>query len=85
MKTLKTLLSRASAHDPNSILAFAGYEFEQGVAWADRQWLKVFIKYLEDDCELDFESIVEVTGLNTEQLERIMEPDIDNLMGAPIW
>lgn len=81
--TLKDLITRAAKHDPNSILVFAGYEFQQGVAWADRQWIKVILDHFFKYRELGIEDVAEITGFTVDELEDIM--DVDNLMGAPIW
>jgi len=82
-KTLKDLAKRASKQDPNSILVLAGYEFQQGVAWADIQWLNRFIHYLAD-CELEAEDIVEITGLDMDRVIDIIIKE-DPKMGAPVW
>ena len=82
-KTLKDLAKRAASQDPNSILVFAGYEFQQGVAWADLQWLGLLVDYWFLDCELGEDDIAEITGLSVQRVCDILIKS--DKMGAPVW
>jgi len=83
VKSLKSLISRSAAHNPDDLVTFAGYEFNQGMVYADMQWLNTFVHYLAD-CELEAENIVGITGLD---MDRVIDIIIRNdlKMGAPVW
>lgn len=83
VKNLKSLITRSAAHDPDALVTFAGYEFNQGMAYADMQWLNIFVHYLAD-CELEAEDIVGITGLDIDRVVDIIIKE-DPKMGAPVW
>lgn len=69
-----------NASEPDTL---AGYEFYQGVAHTNKKWLKTFVDYLFNKCELDYEDVASTTGLSIEEIEKVL--DVDNKMGAGIF
>ena len=82
-KTFKEIMQRAAKQDADSILVFAGYEFDQGVAYADMQWLDLMVNYWFDDCQFEPELIAGITGLSVQQICDILIKS--DKMGAPVW
>lgn len=82
-KTFKEIMQRAAKQDADSILVLAGYEFDQGVAYADMQWLDLLVNYWFVDCEMDEEDIAGITGLSVQQICDILIKN--DKMGAPVW